>query len=510
MFIGGGGAVIIFLLISVTIFRGRGRRKPRTTELPPSPPAIPIFGNMHQIGRLFHRSLAELSKKYGPIFLIHLGVVPAVIISSAKIAEQVLKNHDRSFATRPSSAIIHYLSYGSRDLAFAPYGEYWRQVRRICVLHLLSAKRVESFRQVREEEVALLVAEIRAAAPSPVNLSEKMISLTNCIISRVALGKKYCSQEEKGFGEMLKQLGGLLQSFTMKDCVPWLAFWDQLGGLNARVNSCFKKFDGFLEQVVEDHAVDLNRRRSRGTHDASSSSSAVDFVDILLSVKDESEDGGEEFVLNRGSIKAIINDMFIAGTDTLYNTLEWSMAELISHPTSLKKAQDEIREAVGSKPNITEEETAQMHYLKAAVKETLRLHPPFPMLVPREAREDVKLHGYTIPAKTVVFINAWAIARDGEHWEKADEFWPERFLNNVDSRGQDFHYIPFGGGRRGCPGISFSFATIVCALANLLCFFDWEIEEERKEKVLDMREFMDINVHKKFPLLLIAKPYIRA
>lgn len=379
-------------------------------------------------------------------------------------------------------------------------------MRRICVLHLLSAKRVESFRRVREEEVALLVAEIRAASPSPVNLSEKMISLTNGIICRVALGKKYYSEDEKGFGEMLKQLGGLLQSFTMKDCVPWLAFWDEVGGLNARVKSCFNKFDGFLEQVVEDHVVELNGNR-RATHDDDcSSTSTADFVDILLSVNDSDDD----FVVTRGSLKAIINDMFIAGTDTLYNTLEWSMAELISHPPSLKKAQDEIREAVGSKPNISEEETTQMHYLKAAVKETLRLHPPFPMLVPREAREDVKLHGYTIPAKTIVFINAWAIARDGDHWEKAEEFWPERFLNNTDSRGQDFNYIPFGAGRRGCPGISFSFATIVCVLANLLCYFDWEIEEERKEKVLDMSEVMDINVHKKFPLVLVAKPYGKA
>ncbi|KAG0499230.1 hypothetical protein HPP92_003921 [Vanilla planifolia] len=488
-------AILTILLTSLRL------RRSQSQNLPPSPPSFPVIGHLQLLSPLLHRSIHHLSKDHGPIFLLRLGSVPAIFLSSAELAKEAIKTREIDFATRPPSSVVDRLGYGTQDVAFAPYGPYWRRARSACVLHLLSPRRVRAFGSVREEEVALLLSAVRAAGPSPVNLSAMLIGVTNDIICRVALGRKY-RPRGRDLGEMLKEMGACLHAFPMKDFVPWLGWVDRITGFNARVERCFEMFDEFLEEVLEDHLV------GRGSDRAAEN---ADFVDVLLSLKEQDEkDGG--FDLGRDSLKAIIVDMFVAGTDTILNTLEWTMAELVRHPVAMRRATEEVRRR---RPDVKEEKSVDQttDYLNAVVKETLRLHPPFPMLVPRAARRDTELSGYKVPANTTVFINAWAIARDPEYWKRPEEFWPERFLDDgcgggVDYRGQCFHFIPFGAGRRSCPGIEFSLVTITCVMENLLRWFDWEPAEERKEDVLDMTECRDINVHKKFPLILTAKPWI--
>lgn len=198
--------------------------------------------------------------------------------------------------------------------------------------------------------------------------------------------------------------------------------------------------------------------------------------------------------------------MYSGGTDTTALTLEWVMAELTKHPDVMEKAQAEIRRVVGKKMNVREEHLHQLDYLKLIIKETLRLHPVLPLLIPRDSTTDVKIQNYHIPSNTRVFINAWAIGRDPKSWENAKEFSPERFVNNpIDFRGHDFQFIPFGAGRRSCPGMSFAIASLELALANLLYWYDWELPWGLTKEDLDMSEALGITTHKKLPLHLVPK-----
>lgn len=201
-------------------------------------------------------------------------------------------------------------------------------------------------------------------------------------------------------------------------------------------------------------------------------------------------------------------DMFVAGTDTSSATLEWVMTELAKHPNTMRKAQEEVRRIVGNKGRVEEGDLQQLNYMRAVIKETFRLHPPVPLLVPRESVEKCTLGGYDIPAKTRVFINTYAIGRDPQVWENPLDFSPERFGNtDIDLKGQDFELLPFGGGRRGCPGYSFALATIENALSSLLYHFDWELPPGVGADDVDVTEIFGLATRKKEPLILVAKAH---
>lgn len=189
------------------------------------------------------------------------------------------------------------------------------------------------------------------------------------------------------------------------------------------------------------------------------------------------------------------------------------MTELIRHPEILEKVQKEIREVVGDKTLITTQDLCKMSYLKASIKEAMRLYPPFPIL-PRVSSKDVDVLGYTIPANTRILINAWAIGRDSAYWEHPDEFRPERFLlgdnPSVDFQVNDFKWVTFGGGRRGCPGMSYGVLLVEHVLACLLHNFNWSLPGNQKAVDLDMTEFVAFALHKMHPLIVEATPYTKS
>ncbi|KAL5544051.1 hypothetical protein UlMin_007835 [Ulmus minor] len=464
-------------------------------NLPPSPPKLPIIGNLHQLGSHPHRSLQALSKHHGPLMLLHFGSVPVLIVSSADAAREIMKENDITFSNRPKSIPFEKLLYNYKDISMAPYGEYWRQMKSLSVMHLLSNKRVHSFRAVREEETKLMVEKIEQFNSEAINLSELFISLTNDVVCRVALGRKYSG---KNFKELLGKWQRLLGGFYIGDFVPWLSWLSHLNGLNARMEVAAKEFDEFLEGVIEEH-LDHQSDHVNDIEDHKN------FVDILLWIQRENLLG---FPIDRDSLKAIILNMFAAGTDTTFTVLEWAMTELLRHPKVMKKLQNEVRTIMGKKTDITEDDLEKMQYLKQVLKETLRLHPPIPLLIPRLATKDTKIKGYDIPAKFRVFINAFCIGRDPNSWDKADEFEPERFLNSdIDFKGHNFELIPFGAGRRGCPGINFAVSVIETCLATVVHKFDWELDGEAREKGLDVDEATGLSIQRKFPLMALAKPY---
>uniref|UniRef100_A0A0E0FIT6 Cytochrome P450 n=1 Tax=Oryza nivara TaxID=4536 RepID=A0A0E0FIT6_ORYNI len=278
-------------------------------RLPPSPPwGLPLLGHLHLLGALPHRALRSLAAAHGPVLLLRLGRVPVVVVSSAAAAEEVMRTRDLEFASRPRVAMAERLLYGGRDVAFAPYGEYWRQARRICVVHLLSARRVLSFRRVREEEAAALVARVRAAAGGAVDLVEHLTAYSNTVVSRAVFGDESARglygdvDRGRALRKLFDDFVELLGQEPMGELLPWLGWVDALNGMEVKVQRTFEALDGILEKVIDDHR---RRRREVGRQmDDGGGGDHRDFVDVLLDVNETDMDAGVQ--LGTIEIKAII------------------------------------------------------------------------------------------------------------------------------------------------------------------------------------------------------------
>ncbi|KAL4559378.1 hypothetical protein LXL04_031516 [Taraxacum kok-saghyz] len=413
-------------------------------RLPPGPPGLPIIGNLHQLNTSdLGDHLWRLSKRYGPLMSLRLGTKK--------------------------------MSYNNNDVAWSPYGEYWREMRKICNLHLFSMERVNSFCSVREDEVFTMIDTIKTQilTKKEVNLSEIVMILTSNIISRVALGKRpYVYGGEQAEQQEVRRFQELL--------------------LECQALQNFKEMDECYQEIIDEH---LNQDRPNKIQN--------DMVDILLQLKEES---GSPTDLTFDDIKGVLMDILLGGTETSASAVVWAMTLLMKNPESLKKIQQEVRDVVGNKGKIEECDLYKLNYLKAVIKETFRLYPVAPLLVPRESRDRCILDGYDIPKKTLVYINAWAMGRDPNCWEKPEEFEPERFTgSNIDYKGMNFELIPFGSGRRGCPGILMGVVTIELVLSNLVYSFNWELPEGTNE--INTLTTLGTVSHKKDALELVAKVY---
>nr|ASB17940.1 cytochrome P450 CYP71AP39 [Polygala tenuifolia] len=485
----------IFLLIIIKLLSNKNLRKSKS-KLPPSPPKLPILGNLHQLGTMPHLSLHKLAKKFGPIMSLQLGEIPTVVISSARLAKEAMTSHDLALSSRPVLYSAKYLFYDCTDIVFAPYGDYWRYIRKICILDLLSAKRVQSYAPVRVQQVARLVDRVAESYPGSTDLTKMLGLYANDVLCQVVFGRDFSEggdYHRYGFQDMLNDYQELLGGFSVGDFFPSFNFIHSLTGMKSRLEDTYRRFDKLFDQIITEH---------QNTHEETNRDK--DLLDVLLGMQKE---GSVEMPLTMDNVKAISLDMFAAGTDTTFITLDWTMTELLTNPQVMKRAQDEVRSIVGERKFVSESDLPQLHYMKAVVKEIFRLHPPVPVLVPRESIQGIVIDGYEIPQKTRFFVNVWSIGRDSETWENPETFEPERFLgNNIDFKGQDFKLIPFGAGRRGCPAITFATAAIELPLAQLLHGFDWELPRGVAAKDLDMTEVFGISMHRKEHLLVVTRP----
>ncbi|KAM7272384.1 hypothetical protein ACFE04_027047 [Oxalis oulophora] len=476
-------------------------------RLPPGPPGLPIIGNLHQLSELAHQSLHQLSKIYGPVIFLKLGRVPTVVVSSPDTAKQVLTTHDLECCSRPLLSGTGRLSYNYLDVAFTPYGDYWREIKKFCVLEIFCAKRVQSFQFIREEEIELMINSISQHSSSlstPIDLSQKMLSLMADITCRLAFGKNFRSKGEElnndKFHEIVRQAFVMLGSFSAADFFPYFGWMvDRITGLYNRREKIFHDFDSFYQSVIDDH---LNAR-----HSSQEDHQNYDIIDSMLDFhKNQTESSTIQFTDNH--IKAVLMNIFLAGVDTSVTTTVFAMSELARNPRVMKKAQEELRSNVGSKDKVSESNIEKLSYLKLIIKETLRLHSPGPLLIPREAISEFKINGYTIYPGTRIYVNVWGIGRDPNIWENPEKFIPERFEDNpIDYKGQHFEYLPFGGGRRGCPGVIMAMSNIELALANLLHCFDWKLPDGMKEEDISMEEGHGLSIYKKEPLQLLPIKY---
>ncbi|XP_045799128.1 cytochrome P450 83B1-like [Trifolium pratense] len=487
--------LVLFLFIKFKIITKN------SSTLPKGPKGLPIIGNLHQLdSSKLHVQLWNLSKIYGPLFSLKIGFKHAIVVSSPKLAKEILKDHDHDVCSRPTSYGTQKLSYNGLDMIFSPYNDCWREIRKICVVHFFSSKKISSFSHVRKFEVKQMMKRISNHVDSNKisNLSEIIMSVSSSIVCRIAFGKSYENEggEKSRFHCLLNETQAIFLSFFVSDYIPFLGWIDKLTGLVARVDNTFKALDEFFEEVLKEHLDPNNRKKEE---------EEKDIVDVLLELKKK---GRLSIDLTNDHIKAVIMNLLVAATDTSAATSVWAMTGLMKNPRAMKKAQEEVRNLYGNKEFIDEDNIQKLVYLKAVIKETLRFYAPTPM-VPRETNEGFILNGYKIEPKTSVYVNGYAIYKDPETWNDPEEFYPERFLNNdIDFKGQDFELIPFGAGRRICPGIPLGIATVEMITANLLNSFDWEMPEGMTKEDIDIEGLPGLASHKKNHLCLVAKNHM--
>lgn len=285
-------------------------------------------------------------------------------------------------------------------------------------------------------------------------------------------------------------------------------------GITRRFKRNSKKIDQLLETIIQDHeqARAAKNTRSTTTGQQGHYHEEADFVDVLLSLINKPLNPNDKvpLILDRENVKAILLDMIIAAYETSATAVVWTLAELLRHPRVMKNLQQELERVIGKDRMVDEfTDMRKLAYLNMVVNESLRLHPIAPLLFPHESINETMVDGYNIPKKSRILVNVWSIGRDPTAWsENAEEFYPERFMNsNVDLLGHDFHLIPFGSGRRACPGMQLGIITVRLVVAHLVHCFDWELPTGLQPQDLDMSEKFSISMMKASHLL--AKPTYR-
>ncbi|XP_052147909.1 dolabradiene monooxygenase-like [Oryza glaberrima] len=475
----------------------------RRLRLPPGPWRLPLVGSLHHVllsrhGDLPHRALRELAGRYGALMLLRFGAVPTLVVSSAEAAREVLKTHDACFASRHMTPTLAVFTRGGRDILFSPYGDLWRQLRRICVLELFSGRRVQSLRHVREDEAARLVRAVAeecamGGGGAVVPIGDMMSRMVNDSVVRSAIGGRCARRDE--FLRELEVSVRLTGGFNLADLYPSSSLARWLSGALRETEQCNRSVRAIMDDII--------RERAAGKDDGDGED---DLLGVLLRLQ---KNGGVQCPLTTDMIATVIMEIFSAGSETASTTLEWAISELVRNPQVMDKAQSEVRKLFEGQDSLTEDDMSRLSYLHLVIRETLRLHAPAPFLLPRECREQCNVMGNDITEGTRVLVNAWAIARDTRYWEDPEIFKPERFnANLVDFKGNDFEYIPFGSGRRVCPGITLGLTSMELVLASLLYHFDWELPGGKRCEEIDMSEAFGITVRRKSKLVLHATPRV--
>ncbi|VYS68361.1 unnamed protein product [Arabidopsis thaliana] len=464
---------------------------PSKWKLPPGPTGLPIIGNLHQLGRLLHSSFHKLSLEHGPVMLLRFGVVPMVGISSKEAAKQVLKSRDLETCSRPKLVANGLFTRNFKDIAFAQYGEDWREMKKLVGLELFNPKKHKFFRYIREEEGDLLVKKLSKSSQTQtlVDLRKAFFSFTAGIIFRISFGQNF---RECDFIDM-DRLEELVQesetnvfSFAFTDFFPTGLGWlvDRISGQHSRIEKAFSKLTKFFQHVI-DEELKIGQSQDHSN-----------LVSSMLDMINRSTEYGS-FKITSDHLIAMMTDIVLGGVNAGTITMIWTMTELTRYPRVMKKLQEEIRATLGpNKERITEEDLEKVEYLK--------LHPPGPFLLPRQAMPDIEIQGYHIPKNAHIKISTYAIGRDPKCWTNPEEFNPERFANtSINYKGQHYELLPFGAGRRSCPGMTLGITILELGLLNILYFFDWSLPNGMTIKDIDMEEDGALTIAKKVPLELI-------
>ncbi|GAB4856970.1 hypothetical protein Ancab_040510 [Ancistrocladus abbreviatus] len=454
------------------------RSKINPKRLPPGPFPFPIVGNLFHLGTKPHKSFTELAKVYGPLFTVELGYVTTVVVSSVAIAKEVLQKKDVSFSDRNPPCAVSALNHRESSLAMMPPNAKWRNFRKICNSNIFSVNRLDASRGLRRKKVQQLLSYVEdcCKAGTAINIGQAGFATSLNFVSNTFFSMDFVDPGSNTAHEFKSLISDVLEQASAPnsaDFFPFLKMFDPQRIFRQNEIMFGKMFRIFDELINE-------RMQSRKANDCVDENG--DVLDVLLNI---CKDGGNEFQLT--DIPHLLLDLFVAGTDTTSSTLEWAMAELLRNPEKLKKARAELEEVIEKGKLVEEEDFVRLPYLQAIIKETFRLHPVVPLLLPRKVVSNTELYGFIIPKNTQVFVNVWAMGRDESLWKDANLFEPERFMDsNIDVKGRDFELIPFGTGRRICPGLPLAHRMLHCVLGSLLHLFDWKLEDGITPENIDM------------------------
>ncbi|KAK9713587.1 hypothetical protein RND81_06G037400 [Saponaria officinalis] len=473
------------ILVALTFKTFIQKNKKCKTYLPPSPPCLPFIGHLHLLKDPVHRSLQKLSEKYGPVFYLKFGVRPVIIVSSTTAIEECFTKNDIVWANRPLLLMGKYLGYDFNTLITSPYGEHWRNLRRITSLEMLSQHRLSMSSGIRKDETLQMVKNLYNKDYAKVDLKTVFKNLMFNIIMRMLAGKRYFggaatdvqSKEAIQFTEIITEVFEFAGAAHPGDYVPILRRIDY-GGYVRRIKRLAKKSDAFFQGLIDEHRSGLKNTEGDET-----------MISRLLSLQ-ESE---PEYYTDE-TIKGLILVLLAAGTDTSSVTLEWAMSLLLNHPNILAKVKSEIDNQVGEDHLVDELDLLKLQFLQNIISETLRMFPAVPLLLPHTSSKECTIGGFDVPPGTMLLVNAWAVHRDPNLWNEPEEFKPERFdCTDADQ----YKLLPFGLGRRGCPGANLGTRMVGLALGSLIQCFEWKRVSDEE---VDMMEGRGLNMPKLHPL----------
>ncbi|XP_010531271.1 PREDICTED: cytochrome P450 81F3-like [Tarenaya hassleriana] len=484
--------LVLLLLAYKLIFAPKTQR----FNLPPGPASLPVVGHLHLLKPPIHRLFLRFAEKHGPIFSLRFGSRRVVVLSSLPLVRECFTSkNDIVMTNRPHFLTPKYVAYNYTTVGTAPYGDHWRNLRRICALEILSTHRLTNFLPVRKDEILRMLTRLArdnhtngVGGFALVELEPLLSDLTFNNIVRMVTGKRYYGdeihneEEANMFKKLVTAVNDNSGASHPADYLPFLKVF----GLKyeKKVKAIGEAMDEFLQRLLDEC------RRDKGGNT---------MVNHLLSLQEQQPDYYTDV-----TIKGLMLGMMVAGTDTSAVTLEWAMSNLLKNPEALNKARSEIDEKIGQDRLIDEPDIAELPYLQNIVSETFRLYPAAPLLVPRSPSEDMKIGGYDVPKDTIVLVNAWAIHRDPDLWSDPEKFEPERFGSRCGGEEAEVRQLmPFGNGRRTCPGAGLGQRIVTLALGSLIQCFDWE---KVKGEAIDMAETPGMAMRKAVPLRALYRP----
>ncbi|TYI21122.1 hypothetical protein ES332_A06G015400v1 [Gossypium tomentosum] len=490
-------AIIAFPLLFLFSFLWLSRRNTNSKKtVPEAGGAWPIIGHLRLLGgpQPPQISLANLADKYGRMFTIKLGVRRALVVSNWEIAKECLTIHDKALATRPKAVAMELLSYNHAMIATAPYGTYWRQMRKFIIIELLSNHRLNLLKHVRESEVNTSLQQLYQLWNKKKSKMVRDVTL-NVILMMVVekrIPNSYEGVETVEWKKSVDEFFELGAKFVTADAFLFLR-WLDIGGEEKRMKKVSKELDQLVEGWLREHKEKIAENEAN---------SEEDFMGVMLTKLRDVEEHDAN-TINKATNLSLV----LGGEDTTSITMTWALALLLNNRDALNKVQQELDSHVGKdKLLVTESDAKNLVYLQAIIKETLRLYPAAPLSVTHEAIEDYTVNGYNISAGTWLIFNLHKIHRDPHIWTNSNEFRPERFMathKDFDVRGQNFELIPFGSGRRMCPGVSFALQVLQLTLANVLHWFEFETPSD---EAIDMREAPGLTSPKATPLEVYISP----
>ncbi|KAI4382039.1 hypothetical protein MLD38_008050 [Melastoma candidum] len=442
-----------------------------------SPPSLPILGHFHLLSSALPKSFQALAHQYGPLIRLKIGSSEFLVASSAALAREILRTHDAIFANKFVFSPTRYNIYKEAEFVNAPYGTYWKFMKRLCMTKLFAGPQLDRFSHIREEEIMKLLRSLWECFEDGLtcDLSTKLTAMTNNMICRMAMSKK-CSSDDKQSAvirETVKEIVVCGSKLSFAEVHGPLKHVD-LFGRGKKIKMAMLRYDSMMNQIIKDYEH----------HGRTGEDEEQDVMDILL---DTYRDPTAEIRLTMDQIKHFFLDILIAGVDTTSASIQWAMIELLNRPEALTKLRDEIDSVVGTSRLVKESDIPNLPYLRGIVRETLRLHTSGP-LIRRKSSQNSQIGGYDVKAGTNILINAYALMHDPDVWEEPNEFRPERFLKEDRAgtelkKGKDMNYFPFGSGRRACIGEAHAENVMHTAIGALVQCFDWRMDVGEKSNI---------------------------